>query len=443
MRRDIASILQEKLATAVTITPPVLTHREIHLPKVPGKAIAVVGMRRSGKTSFLWQCLSDLLSSGAKRESLVLLNFEDDRLAGMDCAALNFLIEEYFRIYPEFRDSQTVTLFLDEIQLVKGWETFARRILDTENIRLFISGSSASMLSREVATSMRGRALEVPVYPFSFREALAHRGELPDKSWSRLPKQRRSAMEHAFREYLVEGGFPEAQGINGRDRRLLLQSYVDVAILRDVIERYSVSNPLALRWLQRHLLGSPTAPFSIQKFYDSLRSQGLAVGKNTLHDFLSYLEDAFLIKTTSIFSASERQRMVNPRKAYPIDSGLIAVYERTGRENLGHCLETAVLLELLRRGCEVHYLKTKEGYEVDFLAVDMEGKMQLIQVCADLSDENTLSREIRSLITAKELYPHAKAILLHLNPVFAEPPNLPSTIDIQPALAWFIDPIAY
>lgn len=142
----------------------------------------------------------------------------------------------------------------------------------------------------------------------------------------------------------------------------------------NVIERHGISNPLALRWLQRHLLANPAALFSVQKFHDPLRSQGVPVGKDNLHAFLGYLEDTFLIRPVSIHTASERQRMVNPRKAYPVDPGLIPVYERTGRPNLGHALETAVLIELERRGCEVAYVRTKEGFEVDFIARSLLGK---------------------------------------------------------------------
>jgi len=282
-------------------------------------------MRRSAKSCFLWQCLGDLLAAGEPRESLVYLNFEDDRLIGIDASDLSFLLESYFQLHPQFRDTSRITLFLDEIQLVSGWETFARRVLDTEKIRLFVSGSSASMLSREVHTSMRGRAMEVTVYPFSFREALLHRKLLPEKHWDLLPKARRSALENAFRRYLVEGGFPDAQNLDPRDRRPLLQGYVDVAVLRDVIERHGISNPVALRWLHRHLLDSPCAPFSIQKFHNALKSQGLPVAKDSLHAFLGHFEDAFLIRTTSLFTASERQRMVTPRKVYPIDPGIIPI----------------------------------------------------------------------------------------------------------------------
>ncbi len=437
MKGEIRETLKEKLTQAVTAGVPKLTRREIRLPRVPGKALAVIGMRRSGKTCFLWQCLADLLASGSPRESLVFLNFEDDRLAGIDASDLSFLLEEYYRLQPVFRDQTRITLFLDEIQLVPGWETFARRVLDSEKVQLFLSGSSASMLSREVATSMRGRAMEVTVFPFSFREALLHGDLLPDQEWDRLPKARRSALEKAFRDYLVEGGFPDAQGLDIRDRRPLLQGYVDVAVLRDIIERHAISNPVALRWLQRHLLGNPAAPFSIQKFYDALKSQGLPISKDSLHAFLAHFEDAFLIRTTSLLTASERQRMVNPRKAYPIDPGLIPIYERVGRQNLGHSLETAVMIELQRRGCEVHYLRTPRGNEVDFHAVDATGNALLIQVCADVSVLATLEREIRSLLEARAVHPDAKLLLLILESI---PPgiSIPDAIEVIPAIQWFL-----
>ena len=132
--------------------------------------------------------------------------------------------------------------------------------------------------------------------------------------------------------------------------------------------------------MQRHLLANPAAPFSVQKFHDALRSQGVPVGKDSLHAYLGYLEDSFLVRTVSMHTASERQRMVNPRKAYPVDPGLIPVYERTGRANLGPALETAVLVELERRGLETAYVRTKEGYEVDFIARSPAGSWTLLQV---------------------------------------------------------------
>ena len=438
MERELIGVLQEKLADATSAPLPKLTRREIRLPQIPDKAIAVIGMRRSGKTCFLWQCLGDLQALGAPRESLVLLNFEDERLAGIDASALTWLLEEYYRMYPHFRGNREVVFLLDEIQVIPGWERFARRILDSERVRLFLSGSSAAMLSREVATSMRGRAMETRVYPFSFREFLLHRGELPDTEWQRLPKAHRSTVEKAFRDYLTKGGFPEAQDVEPRDRQALLRGYVDVAILRDVIERHRVTNTTALRWLQRHLMASPAAPFSIQKFYDALKSQGIPVSKDTLHAFLAHLEDTFLIRTTSLHTASERQRMVNPRKAYPIDPGLIPIYERTRRPNLGHALETAVFIELERRGCIVHYARIPGIGEIDFHVTTPDGESWLIQVCASAHDRVTWERELCPLEAANKTMASSRKILLLLDPDLSGR-EIPSDIEVLPAVSWFLD----
>jgi predicted AAA+ superfamily ATPase len=217
----------------------------------------------------------------------------------------------------------------------------------------------------------------------------------------------------------------------------LLRTYVDVAILRDVIERHGVTNPTALRWLQRHLLGNPAASFSVQKFFAALKSQGLPVGKNTLHEYLAHLEDAFLVRTVSLHTASERQRMVNPRKAYPIDPGLISLYERTGRAHVGRALETVVFLELERRGCAIDYVRTRDGYEVDFVARDPAGGVTLIQACTDVGDADTAAREVRALAAAAAEYPDAIPLLLTFDTL---PPRtrLPASLHWQPAIAWLL-----
>ncbi len=429
MESEFKGTIRSKVIDGLGMAIPDYTRRDVHLPGVRGKAMAVIGMRRSGKTTFMWQCLADRLSAGTDREALLFFNFEDERLAGMTAADLRWVVEEYFALHPERRDQAVVTFFLDEIQVVPGWEAFVRRLMDTEKIELFISGSSARLLSREVATSMRGRAMEVLVHPFSFREMLRHVQAEPDRPLSQVGKAGRSVIEKHFRTYLAEGGFPEAQGLAPRDRTALLRTYVDVAILRDVIDRHGVTNTAALRWLLRHLLGNPASTFSVEKFHLALKSQGLAVGKNTLHEYLAHLEDAFLVRTVSLHTASERQRMVNPRKAYPVDPGLIPIYERAGRANLGRALETVVLLELERRGCEIGYVRTSEGYEVDFHARDPDGHVWLIQVSAEIRDPTTWQREIRALASAAEAYPDATPLLLTAD-------SQPPTEALAPRFVW-------
>ncbi|HBI16436.1 MAG TPA: ATPase [Desulfobulbaceae bacterium] len=423
MKDQFRQIVRQKIIDGLAAVPPSLTRRDIWLPVVANKATAVIGMRRAGKTSLLWQILADRLAQGAPREGLVYFSFEDERLAGIQAKDLDLLVEEYYRLYPQWRDRQRVVFFLDEIQVAPGWEMFARRILDSEQVDLFLSGSSARLLSREVATSMRGRAMESVVLPFSFRESLRHAGCEPETRTDRLTKTERSMLANRLLNYLEQGGFPEAQGLDMRNRTELLRSYIDVVLLRDVVERHSVSQPLALRWMVRQLLANAAGSFSVNKFYVELKSQGFAIGKDTLHSYLGYLEDAFLLRGLAIATGSERRRRVNPRKIYPIDTGLIPIMDRSGKANLGHQLETAVFLELIRCGSEIAYVRTAKGFEVDFLARYVDGHEELIQVCANIDDPATLAREVRALQDAATEFPRAEQVLITI--------DKPAVLDIQ------------
>ena len=431
-------LLRLKLAESLAGDPPVLTRRDVVLPGIPGKAFAVIGVRRGGKTSFLAQCRADRLADRRPREAQLLLSLEDERLTGLTVADLGWLLDEHARQFPGLREAGGMTLYLDEVQTVPGWEGLVRRQMDRGGVELFVSGSSAKLLSREVATSLRGRAMEVLVHPFSFREALRHAGAEPKRPFERLRPADRVALDQQLRRYLAEGGFPEAQGATPRDRAALLGGYVDVVVLRDVIERHAVSNPLALRWIERQLLANPGGPFSVKKHYDTLRSQGVSVGKDTLHDYLAHLEDAFLVRTVAMHSASERQRMVNPRKAYPVDPGLIALFERSGRAHHGRALETAILLELERRGFEAAYVRTAEGFEVDFLAERAGDAPLLIQACLESEGDETWERELRALEVAAAAHPVARPFLVTLDAVPPRRP-MPDRLTWAPAARWLLE----
>jgi uncharacterized protein len=435
--QPLRTLLAEKLADSLTVPFPAATPRRIHgTVSFPGKATAVIGMRRAGKTTFLHQLRRERHERGIDRVRLPYINFEDERLAELRAQDLHLLIEEYYRRFPALRRQETVTWCFDELQVVAGWERFIRRLLDTEKVEVFLSGSSAALLSREIATAMRGRAWEVVIHPFSFEESLRHHGHPVSQSPDFLPAPERSALEGAFLNYLAAGGFPEAQGLDAPTRLQLLRDYVDVALLRDVVERHGVTNVAGLRWLVRHLLGHPAAMFSVEKFYAALKSQGIAISKDTVHQILGFLEDGFLIRTLWVETASERRRMVNPRKAYPVDTGLIPVFDRSGRANLGHALETAVRVELERRGMSVSYVRTRQGYEVDFLAGSPTGETALIQVCADLDDPATREREVRALLAAAAEYPYASLHLLTLTPETAH--SMPGQVAVRPAAQWFL-----
>ena len=439
-------ILGDLLAASVRTPLPAHTSRRIFGPAgLPGKATAIVGMRRAGKTTFLHQLRRERIERGAPGERLPYLSFEDERLAGLDASHLGVLVNEYHRRFPgSDGTAAAVTWCFDEIQIVPGWERFVRRLLDGERAEVFITGSSSALLSREIATALRGRAWQVLIHPFSFEEALRHRGSSgPEGAGSgaaaSLTDRGRSWRERALLDWLEAGGFPEVQGLDAATRQRLLRDYVDVAMLRDVVERHEVRNVAGLRWLVRHLLGNAGSRFSVEKFHGALKSQGIAIARDTLHQLLSHLEDCFLVRVVWMESNSERQRMVNPRKAYPVDPGLIPVFDRTGRANTGHALETAVLVELERRGFDVTYLRTPEGYEVDFLARAPGGGMELVQVCADLSDPATATRELRALAAGGVLFPRARKRLLTLTRD-GLPAEAPADVEVQAAWEWLLAP---
>ncbi len=430
-------IIRNKIVDSITASAPQFTLRDVRLPNIKGKVKAVIGIRRSGKSTYLWQVILEKLKQKARRENLLYFSFEDERLAGIKNTDLQLLVEEYYTLYPEMRDKNNVVFIFDEIQVVPGWETFARRVLDTEKIELFISGSSAKLLSREVATSMRGRAMEVPIHPFSFREYLRHLGREPEKEIKHLKKSERSRLEKDLNEYLLHGGFPETIGASRRDKYELLKGYIDTVLLRDVIERHQVTHPIALRWMVRQFLSNAAGLFSINKFYNDLRSQGIPIAKDTLHEYLSYLDDAFLIRTISLAGGSERRRMVNPRKVYPIDMGFINLFAFSDRANLGHALETSVMIELERRGGEIAYIRNSTGTEIDFLVRFPDGHFELIQVCADLDDPVAQKREIDSLLDGLSEHKYASAHLILLKPNLLL--EVPKKIKLHQASNWLLN----
>ena len=427
----------EQLAESRELLEGFTSRRVTGRVTLAGKATAVIGMRRAGKTTFLHQLRAARAGAGLPLKCLPILSLEDERLAGLDARQLGMLVDEYTdRQLAAGLGSHPMVWFLDEVQVVDGWELLVRRLLDSRRAEVFVSGSSAALLSREIATALRGRGWQVLVHPFGFDEALRHRGEAAPSNPERMSRPERVRVEELFADWLTVGGFPEAQGLDNGTRRRLLSDYVDVAILRDVVDRHRVSNVVGLRWLARHLLGNAGTRFSVEKFHRALRSQGIAIARDTVHQHLGYLEDCFLVRTVWMESRSERQRMVNPRKSYPVDTGLINVFDRTGRANVGHALEMAVFVELERRRCDITYVRTPEGFEVDFLARG-DGPPELIQVCADASEDPTATRELRALAAAGTMFPSAKKRLLTLTRR-GLPPQVPEDVTAQPAYEWML-----
>ena len=383
------------------------------MPRLPGKVDTVIGMRRSGKTWFMYQAISDLLAAGTTKESILYLNMEDERLLPMNAGDLQKIPDAYYCRYPHLRD-QRCTWFFDEIQDIDGWERFVRRLLDTENLHICLTGSSAKLLSREIATSLRGRSITTEVFPFSFLEALSHQG-IGLRENARPGAKTRSLLENRMQTYLLDGGFPEVQGMERAYRIRILQEYVDVVIFRDLVERHQVSNIIPLRYMIRHMLNATATLFSVNKFYNDLKSQGVSCSKNTLHEYLDYLSDAYLFFQVFLHSRSERTRMVNPRKIYAVDPGLAQAYSRRPDPDWGHLLENFVFLELRRLYGLIEYYRTSSRKEVDFLVTGRNGERFLFQVAAAMDDASTRKRELDALSEAMQECKLRKATIVTLS----------------------------
>ncbi len=372
--------------------------RRYEFPEGKNQIKVAIGMRRSGKTYFLFQTIRNLLASGVPKEKILYLNLEDDRLLPMDQKTLGSMIDAWYTLDPS-RHRHCCYLFLDEIQNIDGWPLVLRRILDTKEIQIYITGSSAKLLAKEIASSLRGRSLAIEILPFNYLEYLdAHQYEAPSKSMGR------SALDHQ-RSYLLEyfqtGGFPGIQFIPPNEQLETLQNYVETVIFRDIIERYQIVNVNLLKYFILSLLKNTSSLFSIHKFVNDVKSQGYKLGKDTLYNYLTYIEDAFLVFTVPLFTESLRQSQITAKKIYAIDPGLAGANTFHLSEDLGKCFENMIYLDLRRQGKKVFYYRTAEGHEIDFVTQDIRGKYELIQVAWEITDLQTRDREEKALREAE------------------------------------------
>lgn len=412
---------------------PDLLSRERSMEWKPGRANVVIGMRRTGKTWFCYQKMEQLLADGCEKERLVYLNFEDERLLPFSAADFQLITECYYRKYPAFKNKRCY-LFLDEVQRIEGWDMFVRRLLDTEELTICVTGSSSKLLSTEIATSLRGRSLATEIFPFSFREYLEYRGVKLAKS-DRYGSKLRATLQSEIGGYLKIGGFPEVQNDDDELRRQVLRNYVDVVILRDVVERHLVGNVLALRALIKQIMSAPATRFSVNKFYNTLKSQGIACSKNDLYSFMDYLTDAFLVYQVPTHARSERVRRVNPQKVYAVDTGLLEAMSSRMTEDRGAILENMVYLHLRRKGLAPEYYLTSDGAEVDFVILDGTRQRRLIQVCWDIRDKQTKQRELSALSSAmKELGVKQGTIVTWMDEGHED-----RGIEIVPAWKWLLE----
>ena len=371
--------------------------RRMGLTPVPGKASVCIGVRRGGKSTYMFQIMERLLAKGVARQNILYLNFFDDRLHTLRRETLDQILEAYYSLYPEKKNSETIYCFFDEIQAVPGWEPFVERLMRTEKCEVYITGSSAHMLSREIATQMRGRALSWEMFPFSFREFLDFQGIT---SVSPFSGKARLLVQKGFENFWERGGFPEVAGLDRRLRIKTHQEYFNAVLFRDLIERHDVSHPKAITDLAHRLVDNIASLYTVNSLTGYLKSLGHKAPKAAVSEYLAWFEDAYFFFTVRIFDASLSRANANPKKAYCIDHSLVTSVSSGILVNSGHLLENLVFTALRRITPDICYVKTRTGREVDFIVRLENRSRMLVQVCESLSDPQTQKREVVALAEA-------------------------------------------
>jgi len=385
-------ILDSQETTLLTGVP-----RRFQLETVPRKAAVCIGVRRCGKSTYLHQIMQRLIDDGVPRENILYLNFFDDRLHTLLQDNLALISEAYYSIYPEKKNTETVYCFFDEIQAVSGWEPFVDRIMRTEKCEVYLTGSSAQMLSKEIATQMRGRALSWEMFPFSFREFIDSKGIAFNGAFS---TKKQLIVRKAFDEYWETGGFPEVVTLDRYLRIKTHQEYFQAILFRDLIERHDVSHPKAVSDLAHRLVDNTASLYSVNKLKGFLNALGHKVPKSSVSDYLRWFEDAYFLFSVRLFDASLARSQTNPKKVYCIDHSLVTSVSSGILVNSGHLLENLVFTALRRLHPEVYYYKTRMGKEVDFIVPVRQRPRVLVQVCETLADPRVREREVSALSEA-------------------------------------------
>jgi uncharacterized protein len=382
-------------------------------------AVVISGIRRCGKSTLLNQIAENFYKKG-----IYYLNFEDERLVDFGVDDFNNLYEAFLEIYGERK-----VFFFDEIQNAPRWEVFVRRMQDKKH-KFFITGSNASLLSKELGTKLTGRSISIELYPFSFVEYLSFKGVKLSKNGLSYTTERANIKKY-FAEYLKHGGMPEY--LKYKDLALLKRVYEDI-LYRDIVARYDIKQVKALRELGLYLLTNIGATFS----YNNLKKI-LGLGSmNTIKSYADFLENSFLIFLTAKFSYSLKQQFLALKKIYCIDNGLAESVAFQFSKNKGKFLENLVFIELKRNFAEIYYYKTSNNLEVDFLVKKGKKELGLVQVTDNLDSEKTRQRELSSLTKAMDELKLKTALIL-TEDTEEEMKLKGKTITVKPIYKWLLE----
>ena len=450
---DMKAVVAEKIRESFSNDPVKVFARSLSLGKLQkpdrGNLVnTVAGVRRCGKTYRMFQEMGALLDKGVERERILYFDFADERLKPYEPSLLAEVMAQYRALFPDMGNKGSY-LFFDEMQDVPEWGTFLRRLVDTERATIYVTGSSSKLLSSQISSEFRGRSITRELFPMSFSEYVRFHGagvEARDDGVYTLDEQ--AILRHHLKGFLERGGFIAAQGLSRSDAYLLLQEYASRSAAEDIIERYELSNVRVAHAFLRRCLASSGRELSLNKTFNSFKSLGMSVSRESLSALLAYFEEAYLVFRVKEFS---RSLSANPRsvsKAYAVDPGLMAAYSPSTADDEGQRLETAVFNALRRRAglprasaiSRLLLDNKSTRHEVDFVVGDalVGGEFELVQVSCDVTDAATRKRELSALEIAMERFGLSESWIITLDGQGEE--KLSSgTVHIVPAWKWLLD----
>lgn len=397
----------------------------------------VIGARRVGKSTRVIQYANELIESG-KLENIhqvVWIDFDNPILAEMECSQLNFIEESVYKLNPEFNIKTKMLFIFDEIHKVSGWENYCIQLSRNPNRTVVVTGSSSKLLRDEISTELRGKSISTQLYGLSFSEFLKF-NSIPLSSSTKGVAMCSKYFEH----YLHWGAFPAITRIDEKYRAPLLREYFDTMMLRDLIQRYRISKPECCIKLIRYLLSNISKPNTLKSSYEYVRSCALKTSRDSIRDYIKYAQDSFLLDSVSIFSDSLKDKENNYKKIYCIDWALAIRNSTNWDGHFTRAFENLVYIELCRRGLIVNYYLTKSNrQEIDFVVSQKNGQIEaLIQVAYDISDEQTMKREIQPLITTSKYFDVKNLLIITFNDErLIKCNNI--TIQVIPAWKWLLN----
>lgn len=382
----------------------------------------LVGIRQAGKSYLLYQRAKQFMAEGHDVKEMVYINFDDERLYGMKVDDFDLILQAYGTMYP-----YKPILFFDEIQNIEGWEHFARRLAN-QKYMVFITGSNAKMLSRDIATTLGARYFDEQVYPYSFSEYLEANGVVLSGNWQ-YGKQRNTVQQY-FETYFKWGGFPEL--LLYRNKRHWLNGLYDKIVLGDVIQRNNIKNGQALRLAVKRLAENVLQPTAYNRLANMVKSTGTSTSTASIIDYVRYVKEACLMFTLDNY-ASKFAEKETTKKHYFVDNGLLSIFLADARSPL---LENLCAVTLHRKYNKDPRVPTLYYYnrnvEVDFFVPD---ESLAIQASYTLADADTRKREISALVALNKVHPLKRAVIVTYDEEEAiETDGL--TVEVVPVWKW-------